>query len=142
MRYQSFLRKSTYWRYGIFILTIFFSYYSIQAIINNNTIDASIDEVKQTNENIRQEISRKNNFYKNYLEWEYAPFFLGHENGQLYSRERIVRLKERKIDEEILLPDVEVVENLNELTPQESRNRFIQRRLTPLIELWIIENDL
>lgn len=140
MRYQSFLRKSTYWRYGVFILTIFFSYYSIQAFINNKTIDASIDEVKNNNESIRQEIAFKNNFYQNYLKGEYSSFFLGHENGQLYRSERIVRVKQRSLeDEETYLPEVDKEIDLTELSPQESRARFIERRLTPLKDLWIIQ---
>jgi len=119
MRYQSFLRKSTYWRYGVFILTIFFSYYSIQAFINNKTID---------------------NFYQNYLKGEYSSFFLGHENGQLYRSERIVRVKQRSLeDEETYLPEVDKEIDLTELSPQESRARFIERRLTPLKDLWIIQ---
>lgn len=133
MRYQSFLRKSTYRRYGIFILTILISYFSIQAIINNKTIDASIEEVKETNNDVAQEIAYKNNFYKNYLQGEYAPFFLGHENGQLYKYERIVRIKQRsQEDEEALLPEVQKKEDLATLTPQDSWLIFIERRLHAL----------
>lgn len=80
MRYQRFLRKSTYRRYGIFVATIFFSYYSIQAYINNQTIDTSIDTVRYDIDEINQEIAYLNNFYQQYLQTEYAPYFLGHEN--------------------------------------------------------------
>ena len=134
MRYQSFLRKSTYRRYGIFILTIFFSYYSIQAIINNKTIDASIEEVKLTNENIQEEIAFKTNFYQNYLKGEYASYFLGHENGQLYRDERIIKIKQRLTPfEETTLPEREEEDRVR--TPQESWQFFIANRLSELSSL-------
>lgn len=138
MRYQRFLRKSTYRRYGIFILTIFFSYYSIQAIINNKTIDASIEEVKQNNDLVEEEIAFKTNFYQNYLKGEYASYFLGHENSQLYRWERILKIKQRATQlEEAALPEREGEERI--LTPQESRQIFINNRLSELKTLWIIE---
>lgn len=138
MRYQSFLRKSTYRRYGIFILTIFFSYYSIQAIINNKTIDASIEEVRKNNHLIQEEIDFKTNFYQNYLKGEYASYFLWHENWQLYRSERIIKIKQRLTPfEETTLPEREGEERIR--TPQESRQFFIANRLSELRTLWIIQ---
>lgn len=141
MAYRKFLRKSAYWRYGIFIATIVFIYYAIQASINMSTINASIDEVETANELLREEMAYKENFYKNYLEWEYAPYFLWHENAQLYENEQIIRLRERKPETvtQEQLPERELDENLKDLTPQESRWVFIERRLSPLKELWIIQ---
>lgn len=140
MRYQSFLRKSTYRRYGIFILTIFFSYYSIQAFINNQAIDESIKEVDINNNTIRDEIDYKNNFYKYYLEGEYAPYFLGHENGQLYRWERIVRIKQRRLQDEMEAQTwKKKEENPSLRDPKRSRQHFIENKLKDLKILWIIE---
>lgn len=134
MRYQTFLRKSTYRRYWIFVLTIFFSYYSIQAFINNKTIDLSITEVKEQNLRINEEIAFKNNFYQNYLRWEYSNYFLWHENWQLYQGERLLRIKQRLTPNDAIILQPNNLEGQDEQiqTPQESWRHFIRNRLPQL----------
>lgn len=101
------------------------SYTAIQAYMNNKTIDESIEEVRQKAIDQQQEIYRTQNFYLNYTSTEYAPYFLWHESGQLYAWERLLRLKRRGDDEEILDPN----ENTPSLSPQDARRFFLKTRL-------------
>lgn len=98
MSYALFLRKSTYRRYGIFVLTLFVSLYSIQAWINYKNIQDSIIQAKKDTITIQEEIDFMNKRYKKYLESDYASYFLGHENGQLYRGESWVVLEYRRPD--------------------------------------------
>ena len=130
MNYRRFLRKTTYLRYWIFILTVFFSYYSIRAVSNNKTIDASIVAAQQANHELEQEILFKQNFYMNYLKSEYASYFLWHENGQLFPGEQIIRIKKSTLTQ-----DPEPVEQIQEdllATPQQSWKYFIEVSLSEL----------
>lgn len=132
MHYQKFLRKSTYRRYGIFIATIIFSYYSIQAFVNNKSIDASITTVKQDIVAIQEEIAYTQNFYKNYLTTEYAPFFLGHENGQIYGRERILRLTYPHLQEQPKpepVSEKQLQRQMYIASPREARRYFLDTNL-------------
>lgn len=140
MSYHRFLRKSTYWRYGIFFLTVFFSYYSIQAYLNNISIESSIEQVRQDISEIEQQIAFKETFYMNYLDSEYAPYFLGHENGMVYDGERIIRFRTEVEDpDEAVLPSIEEKESIYLSTPEEAWHHFIDQRLEELIELGILE---
>ncbi len=64
MRYHKFLRHSTYRRYGIFLITIFFSLYSIQVYVNNIGIDAQIAQVKKDIIDLEEESAFMEKFYK------------------------------------------------------------------------------
>ena len=135
MRYHTFLRQSTYRRYGIFIVTVLFSWYGIQAYINNKNIDVQMEQVENTIQDLTQRTAYMNKFYSNYLQSEYAPYFAGHENGILYTRERIIRLKHKIVEEEVTLPfSREQKEKIILSTPQESRYYFIDQKLHFLIE--------
>ena len=76
MRYHKFLRYSTYRRYGIFVLTVFFSWYGLQAWVNLKSIDTSIQQTREQVIDVDEHTAYLNNFYKPYLESEYAPYFL------------------------------------------------------------------
>ena len=84
MRYHQFLRRSTYRRYGIFVVTILMSYSAIQAYMNNQTIDLSIEDVRQQALDQEQEILWTQNYYLNYLATEYSREFSARESGQLF----------------------------------------------------------
>ena len=140
MRYHRFLRHSTYRRYGIFILTIFFSWYGIQAWVNLKSIDTSILQAQENYENLIEKTDYMEKFYNPYLDSEYAPYFLGHENGSLYRREYIVRLKHAVPDnEEPILPEIEKKESILLSTPQQSWNYFIDQKLPFLKERKFIQ---
>ncbi len=132
MRYHKFLRHSAYRRYGIFIVSIFFSLYSIQVYVNNLGIDEQITQVKKDIVNLEEENAFMDKFYKGYLQSEYASFFLGHENGTIYPEEKIVRLSyQNELDKgESLLPEIAEKAPITISTPQEARNHFIQTKLT------------
>lgn len=120
---------------------MFFSVYTIQAWINYKSIQDSITQAKQDIVNIENEIAFMEKRYKNYLESDYASYFLGHENGQLYPGERLVTLEYRKPEVFEKLPDV-VVEDDGTVqlhTPEESWQFFIQEKLKPLKHLWIVQ---
>lgn len=142
MNYRRFLRKTTYLRYGIFILTVFFSYYSIRAVSNNKTIDTSIAEVQQANARLEQEILFKQNFYKSYLEWEYAAYFLGHENWQLFPWEQIIRIKKPLTREEEQQENLDLAEQMVDedllATPQQSWRYFVEVSLSELGDIWSV----
>ena len=75
MRYHAFLRQSTYRRYGIFIVTILFSWYGIQAYINNKNIDIQMEEIENTIQDLDERTAYMEKFYANYLKSDYAPYF-------------------------------------------------------------------
>lgn len=143
MSYQEFLRKSTYRRYGIFIATIIFSYYTIQAYVNNKSIDVSIESVKEDIVNIEEEIAFMDKFYTNYLQTEYATYFLWHENWQIYWNERIIRFANDK-EETDFWTYISQQEQPNEIylaTPRDSRNYFLESKLEELDNLWILSYE-
>ena len=139
MRYHRFLRYSTYRRYAIFILTVFFSWYGLQAWVNLRSIDTSIQQTKQQVASLNEHTAYLEIFYKNYLQSEYAPYFLGHENGTLYQGEYIVRLRHPTDKDEAILPEIEQKDSIKISTPQESWHYFIEKRLPFLIEWGIIQ---
>ncbi len=131
MRYHKFLRHSTYRRYGIFLITIFFSLYSIQVYVNNIGIDAQIAQVKKDIIDLEEESAFMEKFYKWYLESDYAWYFLGHENGTIYLEEKIVRLAYPvpQAENKVVLPTPSEIAPITISTPQQARNHFIKTRL-------------
>jgi hypothetical protein len=131
MRYHKFLRHSAYRRYGIFIISILFSLYSIQVYVNNIGIDEQITQVKKDIINLEEERAFMEKFYKGYLLSEYARYFLGHENGTIYPEEKIVRLSYQvpTKEDEAQLPQLTQKAPITVSTPQEARNHFIETRL-------------
>jgi hypothetical protein len=97
--------------------------------MNNKTIDQSIAEVEQKAIDQQEQIDWTQKFYLNYTSTEYAPYFLGHESGQLYPGERQLRLKWRTDESETLPSNNETTQSLS---PQDSRNFFLQTRLDEL----------
>ena len=134
MRYHRFLRYSTYRRYAIFILTVFFSWYGLQAWVNLQSIDNSIDQAKGDLAELDEHTAYLEKFYKNYLLSEYAPYFLGHENSTLYESEYIIRLRHPSDKDEAILPEIEKKDSILISTPQESWMYFIEQKMPFLIE--------
>ena len=141
MRYHRFLRQSTYRRYGLFFITIFFSYYSIQAYLNNISISNSVQQVTTDIHDTTQETAFLEKYYKNYLLSDYSSYFLGHENGMIYDREQIVRFisKADAVIEAQALPDIETKSTIILSSPSEAWHHFIKDKLEELIELGLIE---
>ncbi len=143
MRYHKFLRHSAYRRYGIFIISIFFSLYSIQVYVNNIGIDSQIKQVREDIKNLEEESAFMEKFYMGYLKSDYAWFFLGHENGTIYLEEKIVRLSypqnTDENEEDTYLPGIDELAPIAISTPQESWNHFIQTRLRFLKSRGIIK---
>lgn len=135
MRYHKFLRYSTYRRYGIFVLTVFFSWYGLQAWVNLKSIDSSIVQTKEEVIDLEEHTAYLEKFYKPYLESEYAPYFLWHENGSLWQNEYIVRLRHTVVNNEAILPEIEQKDSILLSTPQDSWHYFIEKKL-PFIYRW------
>lgn len=140
--YYQFLRNSTYRRYGIFIITLFLGLYTMQAWINYKSIQDSILQEKQQIVRIENEIAYMQKWYQEYLQSEYASYFLGHENGQLYANESLIYLEYRKPDVVKQTPSIQLVptdeeEEINELVlwPEEARALFMQQKLPVLWSL-------
>lgn len=101
------------------------------------------------------EVENETDFIKYYekpfLETERAPFYLWHEHGTLYPWERVVRLKSRTTVDGAILSDADSTpddilamqeedDDLIKITsPQESRHYFINDKLQPLKEMWLLE---
>lgn len=140
MSYYAFLRNSTYRRYGIFVITLFLGLYTIQAWVNYKNIEDSIKQTKQDILKLQEEIDYMDKWYKNYLLSDYAPYFLGHENGQLYGGERLVVVEYRKPPVEQIAPAPQADDGQIVIeTPEESRQLFIHQRIKPLAELGLFD---
>ncbi len=144
MSYYAFLRNSTYWRYWIFIITLFLWLYTMQAWLNLKGIEDSIVQEKEEIKMIQEEIDYMERRYQNYLRSEYASYFLWHENWQLYNNERLVALEYRKpevIQQEVsiqIVPDTqEKKDDVTSLTPQQAWSTFLSTKL-PLL-FWILK---
>ncbi len=105
----------------------------------------SIELIQNESSLVEEEIQYVKNFEKPYLESEWAPYYIGHENGVLYDWERVVRLKSKKpLTKDESLPD-EILSRQSEddvikiSSPEESRHYFINDKLTPLKDLWILQ---
>ncbi len=116
----------------------------MQAWINYKSIQDSILQEKEQIVSLQEEIDYMQRRYQEYLKSEYASYFLGHENGQLYPGERLVYLEYRKPWVEakdpsiVLVPTEEELEeevNVLLLPPEDAWGIFLQQKL-PL--LWNI----
>lgn len=100
-----------------------------------------MQEKKQI-ELIQQEIDFMERWYQNYLRSEYASYFLGHENGQLYDGERLASLEYWKPEVVQEGPSVEIVPQEDEsmrndvttLTAPQSWNVFIEDKFSQFLE--------
>ena len=64
---------------------------TIKTYMNSNAIIEEIARVQTDIEQINEEIAYSENFYKAYLDSEYAPYFLAHKNNTLFYNEMIIR---------------------------------------------------
>lgn len=109
----------------------------------------NIEQIRDQIEETNQEIAFIQNFEKPFLESEWAPYYLWHENGQLYEWERVVRLRsrwplDRIEDNSSTVPDeIRAMQqddvDISITTPQESRHYFIQDKLQPVQEWWLFD---
>jgi hypothetical protein len=110
----------------------------MQAWINYTSIQDSILQERQAIVDIQEEIDYMQRRYQEYLNSEYASYFLGHENGQLYPGETLVYIEQRQPDQVAATPSIilvpteeEMAEEVNELVllPEEAWALFLQERL-------------
>ncbi len=110
----------------------------MQAWINYKSIQDSILQEKQQIIDLQEEIDYMQKWYQEYLESDYASYFLWHENGQLYDGERLVYLEywkpnvENKEPSIVLVPtEEELAEQVNPLivSPEEAWALFIEEKL-------------
>lgn len=64
---------------------------TVKTYINYSAIIDEIDRVQNDIESVNEEIAYSENFYKAYLDSEYAPYFLAHKNNVLFYNEMIIR---------------------------------------------------
>jgi len=144
MRFHKFIRTTMYRRYIIFFLTLFFVLYGVQAYLNKQNMDVAIVEIRQEIKKTKDEIAFIKNFERPFLESERADYYLWHENGIIYDRERVIRLRNReKIlndGNDILSLQEEEIEDIIVISsPEESWYYFIEEKLKPLKDLGLIE---
>lgn len=99
----------------------------------------SIEQSKQEVADLHEHTAYLEKFYKPYLEWEYAPYFLGHENGSLWQGEFIVRLRHTVVDNEAILPEIEKKSSILLSTPEQSWHYFIEQKLPFVYEWGLLE---
>lgn len=106
----------------------------------------SIDGIKDQIVDIEEEIAYVKSFERPYLESEWAPYYLGHENGVLYDGERVVRLRDRapvakedSAPDDVLALQESEEESIRISSPEESRHFFINDKLSPLKEIGLLE---
>ena len=116
----------------------------MQAWLNLKGIEDTIVQKKEEIKMIQEEIDYMERRYQNYLSSEYASYFLGHENWQLYDNERLVALeywKPEVIQQEAsvqIVPDIqEKKDDVTSLTPQQAWSTFLSTKL-PLL-FWIVK---
>lgn len=127
---------SEYWNKIINIWIVVFVIIMIIAIktyINYNTIVEAIDKVNTDIELTNREIAYSENFYKKYLDSEYAPYFLAHKNNTLFYNEMIIRFTnsnnigtETEDDSKITATSYTWITTM---TPQQSRQNFIKSKI-------------
>lgn len=88
-KYEEHITSIKYW---LIFINLFLMIIAIKAVVNYQNIVNSIDEVKRNIENTREHTDYINNFLTPYLNSEYAPYFLAHENNQLLPWETIVKI--------------------------------------------------
>jgi len=106
--------------------------------MNYSTIIQEIARVKTDIEQINEEIAYSENFYKAYLDSEYAPYFLAHKNNTLFYNEMIIRFNE-PYDDKNTNADKEPENTKKDtitsytwvttMTPQQSRQHFIKSKI-------------
>ena len=79
-------------KYGLIVINIFFMVIAIKAVVNYQTIISSIDHVQENIRRTKEHTDYINNFLTPYLNSEYAPYFLAHENNQLLPGETIIKI--------------------------------------------------
>lgn len=113
------------------IVAVFVMILAIKTYVNYNVIEQEIEKVNDSIESINQEIAYSENFYKKYLDSDYANYFLAHKNNSLFNWEVIIRL----IDTEI--SDIEQEDEDSSKTwsvvdftsPREARKYFFKSKL-------------
>jgi hypothetical protein len=95
--------------------------------INYNTIIEAIQKVEYDIKMIEDEIAYSENFLKQYLDSEYAEYFLAHKSNILFDGEYIVRFQS-PTQENKPIDNNTKNNNLIE-TPQQSRKHFIKSKL-------------
>lgn len=68
---------------------------SIRAIVNQQKIESSIEQVRQEVDTTQEYTDYINNFLNPYLESEYAEYFFAHENNQLLPGEKIITIHQK-----------------------------------------------
>ena len=79
-------------KYAFIVLNILIFLSAIRAFVNLQKIFQSTDEVVNATQATQQHTDYINNFLKPYLESDYAPYFLAHENNQIFPGEKIITI--------------------------------------------------
>lgn len=107
-------------------------------------MEVAITEIQDDIVETRDEINFIKNFENPYLYSERADYYLWHENWIVYDWEWVIRLRNRDklldtLDNDILQMQRDEKDLVIISSPEESRYYFIEDKLKPLIDLWILE---
>jgi hypothetical protein len=115
-------------------LKIWWAFFAVIAMIiatrtyiNYNTIIEAIEKVEDDIKMVEDEIAYSEDFLKQYLDSEYAEYFLAHKSNILFDGEYIVRFQSLTQEDKIKDNNTKN-DNLIE-TPQQSRKHFIKSKL-------------
>ena len=91
----AFLQKNiTSVKYWFIIINILFMIIAIRAVVNYQNILSSIDTIQNDIIEKENHTNYINNFITPYLESDYAPYFIAHENNQIFAGETIIKITE------------------------------------------------
>ncbi len=82
----------TFIKYWLIVVNIFFMIIAIRAVVNRQLIIDSIEQVTYDTQHTKDYTDYINNFLSPYLKSEFAPYFLAHENNQIFPWEKIIKI--------------------------------------------------
>jgi len=87
-------------------------------------------KAKQETQNMLQQEAYRNNFHQKYIQSEYAPYFKGHENNNIYSKEFLVQLTTKKIiSQSNQSTNQEINQPTEHITPSQQRNTLLKEKI-------------
>ncbi len=108
---------------------------AIKAVVNYQIIVDSIDNVNKNIEKTNEHTDYINNYLTPYLESDYAPYFLAHENNQLFPGEIIVKINVVESGAIIATWQKNTLVGTSSLSllPSQSRKRFLENLVNDIV---------
>ena len=112
--------------YGLVGINIFGMIVAVRVYINYRAIQASIAKVEAEKTMLLEKDWYAKNFQIYYLNSEYAPYFLAHENNWILPGEKLVKIETKKVKKIGRLESELEPRQTEEATPQDAWKDFIK----------------